>query len=248
MEHIVETDETAFNRRSALEIAELIKKKADIRICFATGATTKGIYHELADLHRHEGLDFSQVTAFVLDEYEGASADNPASCLARLNDQLFDRVNMKKSNISSIASTSSDLHQVSKEYEEHIGLAGGIDLMLLGIGTNGHIGFNEPGSPFHSTTRVVPIGEDTIHARANMFGSRENVPKTGVTMGIKTIMNSRQIFLFAKGVNKAVMLEKALFGPITQDIPASVLQLHPALTVIADEEAASGLPHRSMNY
>ncbi|WP_145950160.1 glucosamine-6-phosphate deaminase [Paenibacillus sp. Y412MC10] len=241
MKLIVEENETDFNRQSAVEIAKYIQTKPDARICFATGETTKGIYAELVELYKEGKVDFSRVTAFVLDEYQGASRENPASCLGRLEAQLFGPVRLPNEHIHSIDSNAADLHLVCREYENIIQSKGGIDLQILGIGTNGHIGFNEPGTSFHSITRVVAVGQETIQARANMFGSLDLVPRTGVTMGIKTIMNSANIYLFAVGASKAHMLEKALLGSIIPDIPASVLQLHPSLTVIADKEAAARL-------
>ncbi|WP_163875651.1 glucosamine-6-phosphate deaminase [Paenibacillus favisporus] len=242
MKLIMEENACDFNRRSAAEIARFIQNKPDARICFATGETTKGIYAELAELYKQGEVDFSRVTAFVLDEYQGASRMNPASCLARLEAQLFGPVHLPEEHIHSFDSAAADLHHVCMEYENIIRSEGGIDLQILGIGTNGHIGFNEPGASFDSISRVVEVGQETIVARSEMFGSKELVPRTGVTMGIKTIMNSANIYLFAVGASKAQMLEKALFGPIVPDIPASVLQLHPSLTVIADKEAAAKLP------
>ncbi|CAH0120623.1 putative glucosamine-6-phosphate deaminase 2 [Paenibacillus sp. CECT 9249] len=244
MKWIVEQSTEAFNRRSAQEITEQIGRKADSRISFATGSTTKGIYRELAALYRQGGLDFSRVEAFVLDEYQGASQANPASCLARLTAQLFDQVNMDASRIHFFDSMAADLHQVAEAYERNIRALGGIDLQVLGLGANGHIGFNEPGTPFHAVTRVVDVGEETIEARAEMFGSRELVPRQGITLGIKTIMQSRKIFLFANGEHKATIVEQALFGPVTPEIPASVLQLHPDLTVVLDRDAAGKVRDR----
>ncbi|RXZ83738.1 glucosamine-6-phosphate deaminase [Paenibacillaceae bacterium] len=241
MKWIVEQSTEAFNKRSARAIAELIQKKPDSRISFATGSTTKGIYEELVALHQQEALDFSRIEAFVLDEYQGASQTNPASCLARLHAQLFGKVNIDPSRIHSFDSLAEDLHQVAADYERNIAVLGGIDLQILGLGANGHIGFNEPGTPFHAITRVVDVGEETIDARAEMFGARELVPRLGVSLGIKTIMQSGKIYLFANGKHKTSMVEQALLGPITPDIPASVLQLHPELTVIIDQEAAGSL-------
>ncbi|WP_081890577.1 glucosamine-6-phosphate deaminase [Paenibacillus tyrfis] len=186
MNVIITNDTQHFNRKCAEEIANQIRAKTDSVLGFATGHTTEGVYRELLAMHRSEGLDFSRITAFTLDEYAGAFLDNPASCSARMTAQLFSRVNADAGRIHFMDSTAPDLNRVCSDYEERIRQAGGIDMQILGIGTNGHIAFNEPGAPFHSVTRVVDVGEQTVAARAAMFGSLEQVPRLGVSMGIKT--------------------------------------------------------------
>jgi glucosamine-6-phosphate deaminase len=241
MRIIVTKDVENFNRRSAREVADQIRNKPDSVLGFATGNTTEGVYRELVSLHREGQLDFGHVSSFVLDEYEGAFLGNPASCAARMTAQLFGQVNMQKNHIHLMDSTATDLDRVSAEYEEQIRKCGGIDLQILGIGTNGHIAFNEPGTAFHSITRVVNVGEQTRTARAGMFSASGEVPRQGVTMGIKTIMHARKILLLACGPDKAHILRKTLLGRVDIEVPASVLQLHPQLTVILDTEASKDL-------
>jgi glucosamine-6-phosphate deaminase len=241
MRIVVTQDPESFNRRSAREVADQIRNKPDSVLGFATGNTTEGVYRELVSLHREGQLDFGHVSSFVLDEYEGAFLDNPASCAARMTAQLFGQVNMQKNHIYLMDSMAADLDRVCAEYEEQIRKSGGIDLQILGIGTNGHIAFNEPGTAFHSITRVVNVGEQTRTARAGMFSASGEVPRKGVTMGIKTIMNAGRILLLAEGADKAGIIRETLLGPVDAKVPASVLQLHPFLTVILDTQASKEL-------
>jgi glucosamine-6-phosphate deaminase len=199
-----------------------------------------GTYRKLVEMAK-DGLDFSQVTTFNLDEYVGLAGDHPQSYRYYMEQNLFSGVNIPREKTFIPNGTAADLAAECAAYEEKIKGAGGIDLQLLGIGSNAHIGFNEPGSEFGSTTRLVDLAESTIEDNSRFFASREEVPTQAISMGIKSIMQAKQIVLMANGENKADAIWATVLGPVTSDVPASVLQLHPFVTLVLDEAAASKL-------
>jgi len=229
------------SKKAAEIIAGAIRNKPDLTLGLATGETPVGCYRELIRMHKEEGLDFSEVVTFNLDEYVGLPPTHPQSYRYFMNVNLFNHVNIRMENTHLPDGMSDDLQKTCEEFEEAIKAAGGIDLQLLGIGTNGHIAFNEPGSPFNSRTRVVEISEQTRRDNARFFRSIDEVPRQAISMGIGTIMEARKIVLLASGARKADAVAKSVKGPITEEIPASILQKHPDCTFILDEAAASKL-------
>ncbi|MCM8818419.1 MAG: glucosamine-6-phosphate deaminase [Candidatus Omnitrophica bacterium] len=224
-------------------VKELIIKKSNCILGLATGSTPIGLYKELIRMHKEEGLDFSKVITFNLDEYYGLSGDHPQSYRYFMDTNLFNEINIKKENthVPDGKIPIDEIEEYCKKYEEMIKNLGGIDLQILGIGGDGHIGFNEPGSSIYSRTRLVALDEQTIKDNSRFFEKIEDVPKFALTMGVGTILEAREIILLANGSKKAEVVAKAIEGPITSQITASALQLHPKVTVILDEEASSHL-------
>ena len=238
MRIVIAKDYEEMSRRAAKIVAGQIFLKPNSVIGLATGSTPLLMYKELIGIHHSDGLDFSEVTTFNLDEYIGLSAGNINSYHYYMNDNLFNHINIRKENIFIPNGMTSDIERECREFEGHIREKGGIDLQVLGIGNNGHIGFNEPDIKFEATTHQVKLDEETIQANARFFETIEEVPKYAISMGIKTIMHARKILLLANGHGKAEALSKALYGGITPEIPASILQLHLDVTVVVDEECA----------
>lgn len=200
-------------------------------------------YLQTADRWYNKGdLDFSKVTTINLDEYKGLGPDNDQSYRYFMNTNLFDHVNIDKSRTFVPDGLEPDPQKACAAYNEIIRSHGGIDLQLLGLGRNGHIGFNEPGAAFEKETHCVDLTESTIEANKRFFACEEDVPKQAYTMGIKNIMQAKKILLIAGGEEKAEALRNSLYGPITPSVPASILQLHNDVTVIADEAALSLIP------
>jgi len=229
------------SKRAAEIIADAIMNKPNSVLGLATGSTPIGCYRELVRMHREEGLDFSRVVTFNLDEYIGLPPIHPQSYRYFMNENLFNHVNIKIENTHVPNGLSEDLQRTCKEFEEAIKSSGGIDLQLLGIGSNGHIAFNEPGSPFNSRTRVVKVSEQTIKDNARFFKSIDEVPRQAISMGTGTIMETRKIILLASGAGKADAVAKSVKGPVTEEVPASILQTHPNCIFVIDEAAASKL-------
>ena len=198
----------------------------------ATGSTPIGVYEKLAAAYSRGELDFSEVTTFNLDEYCGLCERDPQSYHYFMNEHLFSKVNIARDKAHIPSANADDIELECKRYEDMIIDCGGIDLQLLGIGNNGHIGFNEPDSVFEKHTRCVDLHENTILTNARFFDSPEAVPRKAITMGMGTIMSARKILLIANGESKKAAMKKALYGPITPEVPASILQLHPDLTVV----------------
>lgn len=201
----------------------------------ATGSSPIGAYKDLVKSYEDGILDFSEVRTVNLDEYCGLDGTNPNSYRYFMNDNLFDHVNIDKANTHVPNGHADDLEEEAVRYESFIQSLGGIDLQLLGIGHNGHIGFNEPMDNFPATVHTVQLTESTINANSRLFERREDVPTQAITMGIGTIMKAKKILLIA-GPDKAEIVEKACFGKVTPEVPASVLQLHPDVTVILSAE------------
>ncbi|RKD32257.1 glucosamine-6-phosphate deaminase [Thermohalobacter berrensis] len=234
-------DYEEMSRKAANIVASQIILKSNSVIGLATGDTPKGMYKELVRLYKNEDIDFSEVKTFNLDEYYGLAKDNPQSYHYYMMENLFKHVNIKKRNINIPDGMAESIEKECERYEKKIEKAGGIDLQVLGIGRNGHIGFNEPDLKFEAKTHLVKLDEDTIKANSRFFNSIEEVPTMAISMGIKTIMHARKVVLLASGREKAEAIYKAVKGKITPEVPASVLQLHPDATFIIDQEAASKL-------
>jgi len=233
------------SRRSAAIVSAAIRNRPDLRMGLATGTTPLGTYRELARMHREEGLDFSRVITFNLDEYLGLAADHPQSAHTFMQSSFFDHVNVAPKNIHvPDGSAHGDLDEYCAKYEAAIQRAGGIDLQILGIGRNGHIGFNEPSSSLASRTRIKTLTRSTIEDNRRLFQESQSMPEAAITMGIGTILDARKILLLASGTSKARALARAIEGPITASVTASALQLHRDVTILADEAAAAELSER----
>lgn len=210
-------------------------------IGLATGSTPLGMYKELIKMHNEEDLSFSEVITFNLDEYIGLSKENPNSYHYYMMENFFKHLDIKQENINIPNSDIVDIDHECHEYETKIVASGGIGLQVLGIGKNGHIGFNEPDISFEATTHQVKLDEETILANSRFFANINDVPRYAISMGIKTIMFARKILLLANGEEKAEAIYKAVKGPITPDVPASILQLHKDVTMLIDQGASSVL-------
>lgn len=244
MEVIVLKDAESVGKEAARMIAELIKRKPNAVLGLATGSTPEPCYAELIRMHKEEGLDFSQVTTFNLDEYYPIDPRHEQSYRYYMDTKLFNHININKANTYVPYGLAPDPDEHCRWYEEQIKRAGGIDLQILGIGHNGHIAFNEPGSSFASRTRLIVLTAETIKANSRFFEREEDVPRYALTMGIGTILEAKKIVLLATGEGKADAVAAAIEGPITTMCPASALQLHPDVTFILDEGAASKLKRR----
>lgn len=237
-------DETAMSDRGADIVAAQIRGKPDSVIGFATGSTPLGVYRRLIEMHREEGLDFSRITTFNLDEYVGLPSDHEQSYHYFMWSELFDHVNVTPDRVHIPRGRANDLEAFCEDYERWIEEAGGIDLQILGIGANGHLAFNEPGSSLGSRTRVKPLTDRTIHDNARFFDEEHEVPTSAITMGIGTIMDARSLLLLAHGSGKAEAIRKTLEGPITAMVPATIVQLHRRANIVIDEAAAGSLEYR----
>lgn len=241
MRLIVTADYEELSREAARFVAKKLLRKPELVLALPTGETPLGLYRELVRLYKENLLDFSQATAFNLDEFLGLPPEDPGSFRSYMARNFWSSVNLRPEACHIPHSLPNDPEAECRRYESLIAEKGGLDLAILGLGKNGHIAFNEPGTPFESLTHVAELSEETRKAEAERFGSLEKVPKKAITMGIRTIMNAREILLLVSGPEKAEILARALFGPVTPKVPASVLQLHPALTVIADRAALSAI-------
>ncbi len=236
--HIIVTTREEAAKLAVEQYAVLLSTKPKSTLGFATGSTPLALYMELARAYQRSELSFSQATSFNLDEYVGLEENNPQSYRYFMNQNLFSKIDipLEHTNVPSGETTST---AKADKYEALIQAAGGIDLQLLGIGQNGHIGFNEPDVKFEKGTHHVRLTQSTIEANARFFSTRDEVPKSAISMGIKTIMSARRILLLASGPEKAEAIRGAVMGAVTPDLPASVLQLHPNATLIADEAASA---------
>lgn len=222
------------SRKAAAIIAVQIVSKPNCVLGLATGSSPVGTYKQLIKWYEKGDLDFSEVSSINLDEYTGLDGENDQSYRYFMNDNLFDHVNIDKSKTFVPNGKASDIQKECAEYDARINEMG-IDIQLLGIGLDGHIGFNEPDTCFTKETHQVTLDESTIVANARFFESIDDVPKTAVTMGMGGIMSAKKVLLIANGQNKKEIVNKAFFGPITPEVPASILQLHPDVTVIYSE-------------
>ncbi len=239
MEIIIQPDREIASLLAAAKIARLVREKPHAVLGLATGGSPLDVYGELVRLHREGRADFAHVTTFNLDEYLGLPGAHPASYRHFMQEHLFRHINIPSGNIHIPEGLTEDVPETCKQYEEAIRQAGGIDLQLLGIGTDGHIGFNEPSSSLASRTRIKSLTEQTLNDNLRFFQPGEHVPQHVITMGVGTIMEAREIVLLAFGPHKAEAVAAAVEGPITASVPASVLQMHPVVKIVLDEEAAA---------
>ncbi|AXI10538.1 glucosamine-6-phosphate deaminase [Oceanobacillus sp. 143] len=239
MELIKVKDYDAMSEEACAFLVERINRIENPVLGLATGSTPEGLYKRIIEKYNQNEVSFKKVKSFNLDEYVGLEKEDPNSYYYFMKDKLFDHVDISLDNVRVPNGVAADLKQECEAHEAGIKAAGGIDVQLLGIGANGHIGFNEPGTPFTSKTQVVDLEQSTIEANARFFNSIEEVPTQAISMGIETIMNSNEILLLVSGENKADALAKLINGEVTEDVPASVLQNHANVTIIADEAALS---------
>lgn len=225
------------SRKAANIISAQVIMKPNCVLGLATGSTPIGTYDQLVEWYNKGDLDFSEVTTVNLDEYKGLPRTNDQSYYYFMHQHLFDRVNINPEQTNVPNGMESDAEKECGRYEGLIHSLGGVDLQLLGLGHNGHIGFNEPGEAFEKETHCVDLTESTIEANKRFFASAEDVPKQAYTMGIKTIMQAKKILVVVNGEAKAVIVERAFFGPVTPEVPASILQMHNDVTLVGDEAA-----------
>ncbi|MEG1047964.1 MAG: glucosamine-6-phosphate deaminase [Bacilli bacterium] len=230
----LKTEEDASKKASEI-IIKTIKNKEDCVLGLATGSTPLKTYQFLIDAYKNKKIDFSKVAAVNLDEYKGLSKDDPNSYSYFMDKHLFNQINIKNTNIPD--GMEKDPVKACNTYQKTLNNLGPVDLQILGIGLNGHIGFNEPGTDFNEETHLVSLSKSTISANRRFFLKEEDVPKFAYTMGIKTIMKSKTILLIATGKNKKEILKESLTGPVTTNVPASILQTHENVIVIGDSES-----------
>ena len=227
------------SRRAAAIIAAQVVLKPDCVLGLATGGTPVGIYKNLVNWYQGGDLDFSEVTSVNLDEYRGLPREHKESYWSFMHRNLFDYVNMNPNNSNLADGMNMDADAECARYDRVIESVGGIDLQLLGIGHDGHIGFNEPSNAFDLGTHCVKLTDETIDANQRFFNNREEVPREAYTMGTRTIMQARKVLMVVSGKDKAEIIKKAFYGPVTPEVPASILQMHPDFTLVADEDALS---------
>jgi glucosamine-6-phosphate deaminase len=220
-------------------IQQVITEKPSAVLGLATGSTPIGTYQELIRRYQAGKLDFSNVKTFNLDEYYGLKSDHPQSYHSFMKEKLFNHINIQEQNIYIPSGTPKDVVEYCRSYEQKIDEVGGIDLQILGIGQNGHIGFNEPANELQPDTHLVRLASETIEANARFFEREEDVPRFAITMGIQTILKAKNLLLLVTGKGKAEIVQKLFDSGITTDIPASLLKLHPNVTVLVDQEAGS---------
>ena len=241
MKIIVAKDYNEMSKKAAQIIAAQITLKPNSVLGFATGSSPVGTYQELAKKNQAGEIDFSDITTVNLDEYKGLPKEHEQSYIRFMNENLFDHVNIDKANTYLPNGMTETPDEECANYEKLIKELGGIDLQLLGIGHNGHIGFNEPSDRFEMNTHCVTLTERTIEANKRFFDSADDVPRQAFSMGIGTIMAAKKIVVVVSGEDKADALQKAVEGPITPAVQGSILQLHPDVTIICDEAAYSKL-------
>lgn len=241
MEIIIQSDPESASRVAARVILRLLREKPNAVLGLATGSTPLLLYRELIRLHQEKQIDFSRVTTFNLDEYIGLAPDHPQSYHSFMWENLFRHINLPAPNVHIPDGQAKDIPAFCARYEEQIRAAGGLDLQVLGIGTDGHVGFNEPTSSLVSRTRIKTLTVQTRKDNARFFGSEDKVPHHVITMGVGTVMDARQCLLLAFGAAKAQAIAGAVEGPITAMNPASALQMHPTVKVFLDEPAAGRL-------
>lgn len=229
----------AMSRKAANIIAAQIIMKPNCVLGLATGSSPIGTYKRLIEEYQNGDLDFSEVTSVNLDEYKGLTKESDQSYYYFMNENLFKHVNIDKNRTNLPDGIAQDSEAECIRYNNIIKSVGGVDLQLLGLGHNGHIGFNEPDDCFAKETHVVKLTQSTIDANSRLFANPDEVPRYALTMGIKTIMEAKKILVVVSGEDKAEIVQKAFFGPITPQVPASILQLHPDVTLVGDELALS---------
>jgi glucosamine-6-phosphate deaminase len=241
---IVKEDYDAMSAEAAKIVATLVRRKPDCVLGLATGSTPLGLYRELIRMHKEEGLNFSKVTTFNLDEYVGIAPNHDQSYHYFMWGNLFEHINLNPRHVFVPDGFAPDVEAACEWYENEIVRHGGIDLQVLGVGANGHIAFNEPGSSLGSRTRIKTLTQQTVEDNTRFFDKIEDVPKYAITMGVGTIMEARELLLVASGKSKMQAIKTTVEGPITAMVPATIVQLHRKATIIVDKEAASLLTGR----
>ncbi|MGZ5423834.1 MAG: glucosamine-6-phosphate deaminase [Candidatus Aminicenantales bacterium] len=241
MEIIIQPNSQQASELAARIVARTVREKPHAVLGLATGNTPLQLYRNLVRMHRESGLDFSGVTSFNLDEYVGIPPAHPSSFHSYMWAHLFSSINMPRERINIPDGMTGDILAACRKYEQAIRSAGGVDIQILGIGTNGHIGFNEPSSSLSSRTRIKTLTEETRLDAAAAFGGEEAVPTHVITMGLGTILDSKMCLLLAFGKKKAKAISLAAEGPVTAMVPGSILQMHPRAIFILDKDAASDL-------
>ena len=237
-------DYQAMSRQAANIISAEVILNPECVLGLATGSTPVGTYQQLIDWYKKGDVDFSQVTTVNLDEYKGLSGENRQSYRYFMDHQFFNHVNIRKERTFVPDGLEEDSKKECARYDRVVAETGGVDLQLLGLGHNGHIGFNEPCDEFKKGTHLVSLSQATIDANSRFFDSIDEVPKYAYTMGIRTIMLAKKILMVVSGEDKAEAVEKAFFGPCTPHVPASILQMHPDVILVGDEEALSRIEDR----
>ncbi|OIN95844.1 glucosamine-6-phosphate deaminase [Candidatus Desantisbacteria bacterium CG1_02_38_46] len=246
MQVVIKANYDEISKEAALTVKQRLMEKPSFVLGLATGSTPLGLYKELIRMHKEEGLSFSHMVTFNLDEYLGLAPDHPQSYNFFMWENLFKHININPRNvyIPDGKVKPVDVEEYCEWYESRIKKFGGIDLQILGIGRDGHIGFNEPGSSLGSRTRVKTLTEETMQDNARFFKDPSEVPTYSITMGVGTVMEAKEILMVASGKNKAQVIATAIEGGVTAQVTASVLQLHKKVTVFLDEEAASLLKRK----
>jgi glucosamine-6-phosphate deaminase len=239
MKIIVKETAEAFDKEGALLFTRQAIKKPDTTFGIATGETTKNIYHLVTMLHKELNVDYSRCKTCNLDEYIGLAGVDQRSCKYRINEGLLNKINIKPENIYIPDGLCDPPERELDIFREKVEQFGGLDFLILGIGINGHIGFNEPGTPFDSGFRIAPLSEKTRTEKAVFFGGGERMPTHGISMGIRDIMMAKEILLAAKGPSKAEAISRIVKGPMADNVPATVVRVHPNLTILIDKDAAS---------
>lgn len=237
----IKKDYEEMSKAGAQIVAALLRKKPNCVLGFATGSTPLGLYRELIRMHQREGLDFSKITTFNLDEYVGLPPEHDQSYHYFMWENLFKHINVDRRFVHIPMGMAQNIEAHCEWYEEQIEKAGGIDLQILGIGANGHIAFNEPGSSLGSRTRIKTLTGTTREANARFFKNPHEVPKYAITMGVGTIMDAKHVLLLANGATKAEAIAATCEGPITAMWPATIVQMHRLATVLVDQAAAAKL-------
>jgi glucosamine-6-phosphate deaminase len=244
MEVVISKTYEELSKKAAQVVADVLNAKPNAVLGLATGSSPLGLYKELVRMHKDEGLNFSQVTTFNLDEYVGLPAKHEQSYHYFMQENLFKHINVPRERIHIPSGTTKNYRSFCAWYEQRIVECGGIDVQMLGIGSDGHIAFNEPTSSLASRTRLKTLAQQTIEDNARFFDKAEDVPIYAITMGVGTILEARRLVLVANGENKADAVVKMVEGPVTSMITASALQLHPSAKVFVDEPAATKLTMR----
>ena len=246
MRIIVCPDYNAMSRQAANVIAAQVIMKPDCVLGLATGSTPVGAYQQLAKWQQQGDVTFKDVRTVNLDEYRGLSGTHDQSYRYFMNTNLFDHIDIDKANTYVPNGMAEDVDAECAAYDERIQEFGGIDLQLLGIGHDGHIGFNEPADHFSCGTNCVELTDMTIDANARFFANRDDVPRQALTMGMQAIMQAKAVLMVVSGADKAEIIRKSFCGPITPEVPASILQLHPNVTLVGDEAALAGLKEEGL--
>ncbi len=241
MRIIIKDNYEQISKQAALLVSSMVRLKPDTVLGLPTGGTPKGMYDRLIEMNKNDEIDFSEVKTFNLDEYYRINPDNPQSYHYYMKNNFFNHINIKKENYNIPDGTAEDVKKECLNYEKKIKESGGIDLQILGIGSNGHIGFNEPGKQLNTATHLINLTQKTIEDNSRFFESEEEVPTQALTAGMSTILKSRKIILLASGENKAEAIKKTTNNKITTKVPSSLLQTHPDMTLIIDKEAAKHL-------